>query len=496
MKFLRTEPTIRLIMIAALRRFLPLLCLLLVFPAGQAGIQNLPNLGDEAAGVMSPYEERRIGEHIMRQVRRNLPLLDDPEINDYIQALGRKLVAKSDAASFDFQFFIIEDPTINAFAFLGGYIGVHTGLILAAQSESEVAAVLAHETAHISQRHVMRMIAQSKRSSKQMIAALLAAILLAGAGEGQGAQAAIALGQAGVIQKGINFTRSNEQEADRVGIQTLVDAGFDPRAMPSFFESLQSTGRINDTAMPEFLRTHPVTSRRIAESRTRAETYDYRQVPDSPQFHRIRAKVRATAGGNARDIAKTFQHNLAEGKYRNLDAERYGYAIALMRTKDYDAARKQISMLLRVQPNLVSYRILQAEIDMAAGRYTEALELYAAANKQLSSNHALIRYYAAALLKSGHPKKAWALLKEAVKKQPDDPSLQKMLATAAGESGELFEAHQALANYYYLNGDPGAAIQQLQIARKFAGDSFYLQSSVNARIKKIQQELAADDGRR
>jgi predicted Zn-dependent protease len=429
----------------------------------------------------------------MRQVRRNLALMDDPEINDYIQALGKKLAAKSGAAGTDSKFFVIEDPAINAFAFLGGYVGVHTGLILAAQSESEVAAVMAHEIAHISQRHVMRMIAQNKRTSKQMLAALLAAVLLAGAGEGQGAQAAIALGQAGVAQKGINFTRSNEEEADRVGIQILAEAGFDPRAMPAFFESLQSASRINETALPEFLRTHPVTSRRIAESRTRAETYDYRQVPDSPEFYRIRAKVRATTRGNARDIAKRFRLNLAEGKYRNLEAERYGYAIALMRVKDYDAARKQIAILLRDRPDIASYRILEAEIELAAGQYTKALELYAATSKKFSGNRALSRYYAAALLKAGRPEQARTLLKKAVKRQSDDPGLQKMLATAAGESGKLFEAHQALANYYYLNGDPGAAIQQLQIARRFTGDSFYLQSSVDARIKEIQQELGAVD---
>ncbi|MFQ5995842.1 MAG: M48 family metalloprotease [Acidiferrobacterales bacterium] len=472
-------------------RLVPLLVgFLLVAPIGNAGTQNLPDLGDESATLMSPYEERKLGEAVMRDIRRSLPLLEDPEINDYVQHLGQRLVPYSDAAGLDFHFFVIEDPTINAFAFVGGYVGMHTGLLLAAQSESEVAAVLAHETAHISQRHLQRMLVEGKRTSRQVLTALLAALVLAAAGQSEGAEAALALGAAGAAQKELNFTRANEEEADRVGIQILADAGFDPQAMPAFFERMQSWNRVNDTSVPEFLRTHPVTSRRIAESRTRADTYRYRQVPDTPEFQRIRAKLRARAPGNPKEIARGFKTNLTQGKYRTLEAERYGYALALLRIKEYKPARKVAADLRRDHPNIVSYAVLQAEIEMAAGQYEGALNYYASAVKKFPSNDVLTRYYAAALLKAARPQEAHKLLKEAVRDDADDPGLQKMLATAAGDSGELFEAHRAMANYYYLNGNHGAALQQLKIARRFVGESYYLQSSLEARIKEIEREIA------
>lgn len=487
------RPTITITMTLLLRGFLAWIALLPVIWAAYAGTQDLPDLGDESAAVMSPYEERKLGETLMRQVRASLRLVNDPEINDYVQALGQRLVVHSGSARSDFRFFVINDPTINAFALPGGFIGVHTGLIMAAQSESELAAVMAHETAHITQRHLPRMFAESKRASKQIVAALLAAIVLASAGEAQGSQATLALASAGLAQKRLNFTRAHEEEADRVGIRILTAAEFDPQAMPAFFERLQNWGRLNETSLPEFLRTHPITSRRIAESRNRAEEYPYRQIPDSADFQHIRAKLRATTGGNPAEIVSVLKENLDQGKYRNEDAERYGYTLALLRIKEYDAARKEVAVLLQKNPDMVSYRILEAEIEMAAGQYEQALSRYAAATREFPSSRPLQRYYAAALLKTGHAQKARELLKKILKNRSDDPALQKMLATAAGETGARLEAHQAMASYYYLNGNLGAAIEQLQIAKRFAGDSFYLKSSLEARIKEIEEELSVEN---
>ncbi|MFQ6021833.1 MAG: M48 family metalloprotease [Acidiferrobacterales bacterium] len=478
------------------RGILPWIVLLAISPA-YAGTQDLPDLGDEAAAIISPHEERKLGETLMRKLRRSLRFLDDPEINDYLQILGQRLVAHSDSDRSDFQFFVIDDPTINAFALPGGFIGINTGLILAAQSESELAAVMAHETAHITQRHLPRMFAESKRTSKQVMAALLAALVLAGAGESTGSQATLALASAGLAQKQLNFTRAHEEEADRVGIGILAGAEFDPQAMPTVFERMQNWGRLNETNLPEFLRTHPITSRRIAESRNRAERYPYRQVPDSAQFHHIRAKLRATGRGTPTEIVMVLKDNLDQGKYRNAAAERYGYTLALVRVKEYDAARKEMALLLGKDPDSVTYRILEAEIEMAAGQYDKALDILANAARKFPANRALQRYYATALLKTGHPQTARELLKKALKNHADDPALQKMLATAAGESGARLEAHQALASYYHLNGNLGAAIEQLQIAKRFAGDSFYIRSSLDARIKEIQEELSAQKkGRR
>ncbi len=459
---------------------------------GYADPQNLPDLGDASAMVLSPHEERKLGEQLMRQIRGSLEFVDDPEITQYLQGLGQRLAGHSGASGPTFEFFAIADPTINAFAMPGGFIGMHTGLLLTAQSESEVAAVLAHEIAHITQRHIQRMIAESQRTSKQVLAALLAGIVLAGSGQGQAGEAAIALATAGGIQKQLNFTRAHEEEADRVGMQILAASGLDPRAMPAFFERLQAWGRLNESNLPEFLRSHPITTARIAESRDRAERYKYQQIPDSIEFHRVRAKLRATAKGDANELARTFEQNLAAGKYRNLEAERYAYALALLRAQRYDTARRIASALLHERPDALSYLVLRAEIELSAGDSARGLRYYAEASSKFPTSIVLTRYHASALLKTGRPRDAKELIQKALSQYPDDPVLHKMLATAAGESGELFEAHRALAAHYYLNGNASAALQQLHIAKRFAGSNQYLLAGVDARMKEIEQELAAE----
>lgn len=467
----------------------------LVAPA-RAGNINLPDLGDESAAVISPAQERKLGEDFMRQARQSLAFLDDPEINDYIQTLGLKLVSHSDATQKEFRFFVINDPTINAFAVPGGFVGVHTGLILAAQSEAELASVLAHETTHVTQRHIPRLIAESQRLNTQALAAVLASILLASSGQGQGAEAGIALTSAAVTQKGLNYSRALEEEADRLGMGILAGAGFDPHAMPAFFEHMQNLNRLNESNLPEFLRTHPVTTNRIADARNRAEQITYRQAPESSEFHHVRAKLRALAADNPAEIARAFKENLAQGKYRDADAERYGYALALLRSRQFAEARDEGRKLAERRPNRNAYRVLQAEIEMAAGKTDEAVAVYASAYKKAPNDPVLRRAYAEALLKTGQAREASVLVKAAIRQQPDDPALYKMLAQAAGDAGVPLEAHQAMAEHYYLNGNPKAALDQLQLAVRLAGDNFYLQSSLEARIVAIKEEMTPSQGKK
>jgi len=455
----------------------------------QASPVALPDLGDTSLTVISPAQERKLGEELMRKARRQLVFLDDAEVNDYVQQLGQRLVSHSDNASQDFRFFVVSDPSINAFAMPGGFIGVHTGLILAAQSEAELASVLAHEIAHITQRHIPRMLTEAQRTTLPAMAALLGAILLAGSGQ-QGGEAAIALTTATLAQKGINFTRSSEEEADRIGVAILAEAGLDPRAMPSFFERMQSMNRHNETNLPEFLRTHPVTTSRIADSRDRAERYTYRQVPDSQGFLLTRAKIRALAPGDPAEIARGFAQNLAEGKHASADAERYGYALALLRARQYGTARAEARKLTERHPNEVAFRMLAAEVELSSGRTVPGLRAYADAYRAHPSYPPLARNYGRALLRSGRARDAEAILRAAIKQRPDDPVLYELLAQAAGEAGRRPEAHQAMAEHYYLNGNPGAAIEQLQLASRYVGDNFYLQASLEARIQAIREELA------
>lgn len=455
---------------------------------------NLPDLGDDSAAVISPMQERRLGEDFMRRARQSLAFVDDAEVNDYLQALGQKLLAHADTSYRDFRFFMVNDSAINAFAVPGGFVGVNKGLLLATQSESELASVLAHEITHVAQKHIPRLIADSQRTSLPAIAAILASILLAGSGHG-GAEAGIAATTATMAQRQLNFTRTYEEEADRLGMTILAKAGFDPQGMPAFFERLQTLNRLNESNLPEFLRTHPVTVNRIADARNRAERLPAHGARDSDDYLHVHAKLRAMSSGKDTEAIRGFHDNLQQGKYRDAQAERYGYAIALLRNREYDAARAEADKLAALRPSRVSYRILQAEIDLAAGQTARALATYAQAKKTAPNHAGLNRAHAEALLKAGNARPAFELLRTAVRQTPDDPVLYRLLAQAASGSGNQLEAHKATAEQYYLNGNPKAAIEQLKLALKYAGDNFYQVSSIDARLVAIREEIALFEGK-
>lgn len=267
-----------------------LIFLLLCFPFATA--DDLPNLGDVSQNAMSPLEENKLGEQIMLDIRQDPSYFDDPEVTEYLNNLGYRLVSASPDNTLDFHFFTIRDNTLNAFALPGGYIGVHTGLIVAAQSESELASVLAHEIGHVVQHHLARMLARQQQNTLPTMAALAVAVLAARSNP-QVSQAAMATAQAASVQTQLDFTREHEREADRVGLQILSKAGFDTRAMPAFFERLQRASRLYENNAPTYLRTHPLTSERIADIDNRVAEMPYKQVRDSLDFQLLRAKLHA-----------------------------------------------------------------------------------------------------------------------------------------------------------------------------------------------------------
>ena len=471
------------------------LFLLMLLSSGAIGVLadniRLPDLGDSSAVVFPPHEERKMGENFMRRARRSLVFVHDPEINRYIQTLGNRMVKNSDNPDQRFTFFVIADPSINAFAIPGGFVGIHTGLILAAQTEGELAAVLAHETAHITQRHIPRLLAAQKRINTPSMFALLAAILLGGSGKD--ISGAIAITTAVSAEKQLNFSRSFEEEADRIGIVTLARSGYDPRAMPSFFERMQRANRYNDGGLPEFLRSHPVTTRRISESRDRAVRYPKRVAQNQVMFQHIRAKIRAQLSKqDPRKTVRVFADNLRNKRYRHLNAERYGYALALMRARQFKQARKQIGGLYARNPKFTPYLIARAQIEINAGQYQQGLAYYLQAARLHPAHYPILHNYAAALIKTGRSKQARTLINKILATSDSHPDLYKMLATAAGKTGDLYGAHKALAEYYYKSGYPKVAIQQLEIARRHAKNNFYALSAVEARIQEIKAELAFD----
>ena len=277
-------------------------------PVPAAGPQNLPDLGDVSQAEMSPLQERRLGESIMFEVRADPSFSDDTEVTDYLNSIGHKLVGAGADSRQEFTFFLMIDPQVNAFALPGGFIGINSGLMLTAQSESELAGVVSHEIGHVVQRHFARMLSAQKETQLISLAGLAIAILSARANS-QVSQAAMAGSQAGSIQSSLNFTRGNEQEADRVGFQILEKGGFDPAAMAVFFERLQQSTRFYQSTAPAYLRTHPLTSDRISDMQNRLLNVPYRQVPDSIEFQLMRAKLRAQDDTPA-DSVRFFEESL------------------------------------------------------------------------------------------------------------------------------------------------------------------------------------------
>ena len=344
-------------------------------PLALAQPPELPALGEAGADELPPAMERRLGEQIMLEVRRDPEYLPDPESTEYLNNLGYRLVSVSPSRSLDFVFFVMRDPMLNAFALPGGFIGVHSGLVITAQSESELASVLGHEIGHVTQRHIARMIARQKESTAMAIGALLLAILAARAGgssSGDLAQAAIMGSQAAMIQQQLNFSREAEREADRVGFQTLVDAGFDGRGMEGFFTRMQSGTRLYEGTAPAYLRTHPMTVERISDMQNRTRSLPFRQRADSIEFHLVRARLRVlqeiTSQG-WRDTLEYFNTQISNRTTNNVYAARYGAAIAALKLNMPEVALQNAQTAKRTAPgSSVLLDKAVAEASFAAAR--------------------------------------------------------------------------------------------------------------------------------
>lgn len=468
----------------------------LLAPAG-LWAQSLPDLGEAAQAGFSPLQERRLGEAIMREIRADRGFFDDAEATDYVASLGKRLAAHSPDPRQDFEFFLVRDSQINAFALPGGFIGVHTGLLIAAQSESELASVLAHEIAHVVQRHIARMIAQQKLGQLTSIAALAAAILLSRVSS-QAAEAAAAFGQAAAVQSQLNFTRDNEREADRIGLQILERAGFDPRAMAVFFERLQRASRLYESGAPSYLRTHPLTFERIADVQNRLQGAGYRQVPDSLEFQLIRAKLKALTE-TPREAVAFFEAGLAERKFLSEAASRYGLALSLMRVRDYPRARAELAALRKLAAPGPIIETLACALAAAADEAEAALDCYRDALRIYPSYRALIYDYAEQLLAARRPEQALRLVEERLQWVADDHRLYLLQARAYAALGRRLAQHRAQAEAYARMGNLAAAVEQLQIGLKSGDGDFYALSSAEARLKelrKLEEEFRRETGRR
>lgn len=451
----------------------------------------LPEMGDSAGALVSPQQEYNIGQSFFWRLQQSVDLIDDPEVNNYLQSLGYRLVANSDAPSLPFTFFMVPDPSVNAFAAPGGFIGMNSGLILTSQSEDEVASVLAHEIAHVTQRHLLRSFEQADHMSVPMTVAMIAAALL-GAADPQIGTAAIMAVQAGGIQAQINFTRTNESEADNLGMLTLVRSGFDAQAMPTFFERLQQSSRFyTSSAVPEFLRTHPVTTSRIADARGRAVTYPLkRQLSDNLQFYLIREKLRVMAATDLKQLTRIYADALESGNSLNNTATRYGYSLALAAQGDYTQARTVLQSLIDQDKDRLSYQLALADLEIAVGRLSAALLIYDSNQKLYPDDQALTLNEVSALLKANLPEKAVALLQTQLTLGTSSRQLYKLLSQAKSAMGEKSQSHSWLAEYYYSSGRLEQAADQLRIAADFSKRDEYQLAKISARLREVEMTLA------
>ncbi len=460
--------------------------------------QNLPDLGGAADVALSPLAERRMGESIMSDIRRDPDYVEDPEVTEYLNAIGDKLVDAVPGAGQDFEFFAVRDPTINAFALPGGFVGVNTGLINIADNESELASVLAHEITHVTQRHIARMLTQQQQMQLPMLAALVAAVLLGNSRPDLAAGAAAAA-SAGNVQAQIKYTRGYEQEADRIGFQRLVAAGFDPQGMPEFFEKMQRYTRLSDEGgVPTYLRDHPVTTERIADAENRAAHVPYRQHPDSLEFHLVRAKVRAMSG-DAIDQVTYFDGLVRDRRYANEAAARYGLAVAQLRAHRAADAQAQLDKLRELHARSPMVDGLAARVRQAQGDGPGALAILRAALSRYPNQRPLTYAYVDALQDAGRNDDALGALFGPLRLYPRDEHLHMLLAKTYAALGKRFLQHQAQAEVYVLRGSLPAAIEQLQLAQSAGDGDFYQLSSADARLRELramQQQQAREAKKR
>jgi len=479
---------------------------------------DLPDLGDSSQATISPYEERQIGLQIMSQIRADSRYLEDAEIAGYLTNLGYKLISSSNEAHPDqeFEFFAIRDPSINAFALPGGFMGFNSGLMLASQSESELAGVMAHEISHVTQKHLARMISGQKYSLLTTLGSIALA-LLASRASSQAGTAIMATSQAITAQSQLNFTRANEKEADRIGLGVLVQAGFDPGGMAAFFGRLQKAGRFQGNGAPSYLRTHPLTYERIADMENRTQDLPYKQVPDSIDYQLVRSKLRALEG-KPREAVNYFESNLKERRYSNETAERYGLISALLREGNNVRANKELSLLyesphydtmIRLQENHLLGDVIQIErkvlyssamietlaarVKFSVGLHSEGLDIYRAALIIYPQHRALIYDYAAALLYDGSQKEALKFINQQLRFTPNDISLYQLQAQAYQADGNTMLLHRALAESYIRQGDLPRAIDQLELALRSEDGDFYEISSAESRLKELRRRLSLSE---
>ncbi len=473
-------------MIKAIRQFvLTAASLSFVISLGAIAASNkLPDMGSSTSRTLSVAQEQAIGDEYILDVRRYLPLINDPLSVDYINHLGYNLVEQNpEAQDRRFYFFLVKDSTLNAFALPGGYIGTHTGLITAAENESELAAVMGHEIAHVTQRHLARRLELQNQLSFPALASFIGAILVASRNPEAGI-GMMATSQAGMKQALINHTRENEKEADRIGIQAMSRAGYDPAAVAGFFEKMQLSTRYLRKP-PEFLMTHPVSQTRISDARARARSMPEPRNPDSLDFHLIKARLSLAT---EEPSSKRYKQNIKEYQEGKLSSEvdRYFFALQSTINEEYDTAIELLTQLyIGRQRNLI-YLVSLAEAYIKAGKPKKAIPFLESELKTTPTSYPLIMTYAQALMQNQQPMAARAILLEHAYKKNAEPEIFKILGEAQSQAGLVDEVHESQGQYLFAMGDLEGSLAQFELALGQTSDDPYARTRILAKIDKIK----------
>lgn len=447
---------------------------------------ELPVLGDSSSGIISKQQEYTLGKTWLQAFRSRVVQHDDPLLQQYLEHLLYGLATNSDLEDARLTLMIINNPSMNAFAVPGGIIGFHTGIFSFAEKEDQMVSILAHELAHLSQRHFARGIESRRSTSVISLAGLLATLVLTATAGGDAGLAAMTASQAYALEEQLRYSRSNEQEADRLGLKTMVRAERDPNAAAEMFEALLKATRYNSNRTPEFLLTHPVTERRIADSRARTFGMPERHYFDNPEFYFMQARAVVSMNKNPATSRAHFKQRLASNT-QHPEAAQYGLALTYLKEKDYPAARDRLQNLVETQPNQLSFLYSAIEVDIAAGDYPQALSKLERQLALRHNNYPLLVLKAEALWGAHRYDEAANVLNKLRLKRPEDPHIWYKLAEVRGLAGDISGVHEARAEYFILVGALDRARKQLGLAAKLVEADFKRYSVVKQRLRDIAE---------
>lgn len=453
---------------------------------------QLPDMGSTGE-VLPPDQERAFPRDFRLYMRQEGLLVEDPIVASYFEDMGYRLVMHSDNRNRDFHFHVLRIPGINAFAAPAGVIALNAGLILAADSPDEVAGVVAHEISHVSQNHLKRGLEAQQSMSFPMMLATMGLVLagsLAGGMDAETAQGVLATGVGLSQQSQINYTRQNEAEADRIGIQLMARAGYDPSGMAAMFEAMSRAFRSMGAGPPEYLRTHPMTVSRIAEARDRAERLEVRRPVKDDRFFLVQARLRASMARQPDEAIEFFRGRLEE-KEGSEPGNRYGLALALIAASRFNEAESEVSWLLDRDPDHQLYRLIEADLLMARERIDDALDAYGRLYAAYGQSQTVAVPYARALLRAGSPdaaERAAEILAAELRRRPEDLNVSELLAYAADRSGDPVRAAEVVAENYYQRGGLRQAIEQLERILDRDTLDYYQRARITARLDQLRGE--------